>query len=162
MGSWPLGPAARLTEVDHDDAMRTAEEWAEKANRNVPSLLNLTRALADAGNNAQAQELLDEAIKTEGYWDSAPVGYAYVALNDFDLAFEWLEKSYEARDWGILNIRTEPYRKIYIDNDNWIRFRNDPRYRDLIKLMNFPPFPPEHPGYADDQTWLARKAAVEE
>lgn len=42
-------------------------------------------------------------------------------------------------------LRTIPYWKIYLDDPSWIRFRDDPRYRDLIERMNFPPLPPGHP-----------------
>ena len=123
------------------------------------SLTSLARSLADAGREEAAREVLDELAAIDGYFDSAGVAYAYVGIGDIDAAFHWLEKGFYERDWGMLELRTMPYSKIYLDLPNWIRFRKDPRYWDLIERINFPPFPTEHPGYAEDQAWKIRKAS---
>ncbi|MCH7910943.1 MAG: hypothetical protein IIB38_15180 [Candidatus Hydrogenedentes bacterium] len=145
-----------------EDALGAADEWVELSGRDAPSLTSLALTLGAAGQDERARIVLEEIAAKDDYFDSAAVGYAYVSLDDLDAAFEWLEKGYDSRDWGITRLRTIPYWKIYIDTPSWIRFRNDPRYRDLIERVGFPPLPPEHPGYAEEQAWLGRKARVED
>ncbi len=146
----------------HQDAIAAAERWVEEADDDAAALTNLALALADGGQAARARNILEDIGRIEGYFDSAAVGYAYISLDELDTAFEWLETGYDSRDWAITRLRTMPYWKIYLDDSSWIRFRNDPRYRDLIARVGFPPLPPEHAGYADEQAWLQRKAAAEE
>ena len=144
-----------------DAAIATAERWVDEAGRDASTLTNLALALADHDQGRRAREILEEVAAIEDYYDSTGVGYAYVSLDDLDAAFEWLEKGYDSRDWGITRLRTMPYRKIYLEDPSWIQFRNDARYRDLIARVGFPRLPPEHPGYADEQAWKAQEAAAE-
>ena len=144
-----------------DAAIATAERWVDEAGRDASTLTNLALALADHDQGRRAREILEEVAAIEDYYDSTGVGYAYVSLDDLDAAFEWLERGYDSRDWGITRLRTMPYWKIYLEDPSWIQFRNDARYRDLIARVGFPRLPPEHAGYADEQAWKAKKAAVE-
>jgi len=144
-----------------DAAIATAERWVDEAGRDASTLTNLALALADHDQGRRAREILEEVAAIEDYYDSTGVGYAYVSLDDLDAAFEWLEKGYDSRDWGITRLRTMPYWKIYLEDPRWIQFRNDARYRDLIARVRFPALPPEHPGYADEQAWKGEEAAAE-
>jgi len=142
-------------------AIATAERWVGEAGRDALTLTNLALALADQDQSRRAREILEEVAAIEDYFDSTRVGYAYVSLDDLDAAFEWLEKGYDSRDWGITRLRTMPYWEIYLEEPSWIQFRNDARYRDLIARVGFPRLPPEHAGYADEQAWKAEEAAAE-
>ncbi|MGB7069615.1 MAG: hypothetical protein WBD22_08985 [Pyrinomonadaceae bacterium] len=45
---------------------------------------------------------------------------------DKDKAFEYLEKSYQRREWGIPYLRIDPSLDV---------FRDDPRYDDLVRRV---------------------------
>jgi len=45
------------------------------------------------------------------------------------LAFAELEKAYQSRDWFFPRIKTDP---------NMDALRDDPRFADLVKRLNFP------------------------
>ena len=142
-----------------DEAIAISEFWVDEAGGDAPSTINLALTCADTGQEERARDLISDIEQVEGYFDGSGVAYTYVSLGRLDLAFDWLDRSKDARDRGLLWLRTIPYWKIYIDDPDWIAFRNDPRYWDLIDHMGFPPLPDTHPGYAEDQAWLASKAA---
>jgi len=58
------------------------------------------------------------------------LAYTYARLNDRDRAFEWLERAYQARDPGLLQIR--------VDWD-FESLRSDARFADLVDRVGFPP-----------------------
>lgn len=105
--------------------------------------LNLTneRALAASFENtyktsgyANAVRFLDrEFVAMEkrksnpGSWDLA---CSYARLGEKDEAFHWLERSYAEHHGGLLQIRLDP---------DLNSLRSDPRYRDLVRRMDFPP-----------------------
>ncbi len=80
-----------------------------------------------------AQRFLDQrAIEDElkrRRPDPWTLAYTYPRLGQKDKAFEWLEKAYEERSGGLLQLRVDP------DFDN---LRSDPRYEDLVRRINFP------------------------
>ncbi len=80
-----------------------------------------------------AQRFLDQrAIEDElkrPRPDPWTLAYTYPRLGQKDKAFEWLEKAYQERSVGLLQLRVDP------DFDN---LRSDPRYKDLVRRINFP------------------------
>ncbi len=80
-----------------------------------------------------AQRFLDQrAIEDElkrPRPDPWTIAYTYARLGQKDKAFEWLEKAYQERNVGLLQLRVDP------DVDN---LRSDPRYEDLVRRINFP------------------------
>jgi len=54
----------------------------------------------------------------------------YAALNDKEQAFAWLEKAYQERDWGLVQL------KVFPEFDS---LRSDTRFSDLLKRMNLLP-----------------------
>ena len=96
--------------------------------------------------------------------DSINNGYvanAYLALGELDSAFEWYEKALGQRRTTAMAFKVNPYYFGYIDHPAWQAFRADDRFWELCDRMNMPPFPPNHPGYADEMRWMAKKAAQE-
>jgi uncharacterized protein HemY len=67
----------------------------------------------------------------KGRYDRNPTHTAiyYAQLGDKDQAFAWLEKAYEKHDMELVrlkyNLRFDP-------------IRDDPRFQDLLRRMNFP------------------------
>ena len=53
----------------------------------------------------------------------------HAQVGDTDSAFTALERAWEVRDAGLLNIKTSPY----LDP-----LRSDPRYTALVKMIGFP------------------------
>jgi TolB-like protein/DNA-binding winged helix-turn-helix (wHTH) protein/Tfp pilus assembly protein PilF len=88
-------------------------------------------ALARAGRDREALATLDELRRISKPRDPAPfrIAYVYLGLGDTERAFQWLQKSIEARDWqmGILNV--EPA----FDD-----VRSDPRFTELVEHVGLP------------------------
>jgi hypothetical protein len=73
---------------------------------------------------------LEENIKNTPKWvypTRKAMVYAY--LNDMDNAFHWLEVAYEERDYWLISLKLSP---------DWDKFRGDPRFNDMLNLMNIP------------------------
>jgi DNA-binding winged helix-turn-helix (wHTH) protein/TolB-like protein/Tfp pilus assembly protein PilF len=87
-------------------------------------------ALAKSGNRAEAQAVLDELLKlsNERYISPYNIALIYNALGETDKTFEWLEKSYTQRGPQMTFLKVEP---------KWNNLRNEPRFADLMKRMNF-------------------------
>jgi len=54
----------------------------------------------------------------------------YARLGNASEAVAWLEKSYQQHDWHMVQLKILPV---------WDPLRSDPRFRDLLRRMNFPP-----------------------
>jgi hypothetical protein len=52
--------------------------------------------------------------------------YWHTCLGNIDLAFEFLEKACEARDWSIFDIKVDPW---------WDPLRSDPRFAILLQKL---------------------------
>jgi hypothetical protein len=118
------------------------------------------RAEAEAvrGNETAARQLLSDAISSGDYFDAVFITSVFVYLGDYETALEWIDRAIRDHATGILLFRTGPYRASVINHPNFIKFRTNHRYRELMDQLNFPPLPPEHPGYADEQAWLANRS----
>ena len=57
------------------------------------------------------------------------VSWVTASLGDRDLTFEWLETAYKGKDCLLANLRVFPL----LDP-----IRDDPRFHDLLRRMNFP------------------------
>jgi hypothetical protein len=47
-------------------------------------------------------------VGPQHYFPPSHMAKVYVALNDKERAFGWLEKSYEERDWGLVELKVDP------------------------------------------------------
>jgi hypothetical protein len=64
----------------------------------------------------------------DGYIPAYFMAGIYAGLGEKDHAFEWLNRSYEEREW--LSLKLDPF----LDN-----LRSDPRFRELLRRLNLPP-----------------------
>jgi hypothetical protein len=73
--------------------------------------------------------VLDEILELskQKYVSPYSIAQIYLALDQKDKAFEWLEKAYEERDYALIYLKT-----ITIADKQ----RSDPRYKALLKKMN--------------------------
>jgi serine/threonine-protein kinase len=91
----------------------------------------LASLLARSGNRRQAVEILDELAALEQTTYIPPTDFAkiHVALGNNDQAFEWLERAIEVRDADLFMLKVWP---------EWDPLRDDPRFDDLLRRLNFP------------------------
>ncbi|HEX8847722.1 MAG TPA: protein kinase [Pyrinomonadaceae bacterium] len=102
---------------------------ALELSKNSP-LMQVERAsvLALSGEADRAQSELNalQEISKQRYISSYHIATIYVALKDWDRAFEWLEKAYQERaDWMVF-LNVDPRFK---------SLRSDPRFTDLLRRM---------------------------
>ena len=74
------------------------------------------------------QNIVDEELKRPRR-DSYLLAYTYARLGEKDKAFQWLEQAYEERSMHLIRVRVDA------DFDS---IRDDPRFQDLLRRMNFP------------------------
>ena len=91
------------------------------------------RAVAYAllGETRKAREILSELLEKSqgGYSVRCDIAQVYLSLGEIDPALEWLNKAYDEKDALLVTIRTWPF---------WDPIRDDPRFQDLLRRMNFP------------------------
>lgn len=120
-----LGEAYRLKGM-YDQSIAAYQRALEVNPKARDSLAGLALAYAMMGRKAEAEKtlakLLEIAREEKGVFYSIAVIYG--ALNDKDTAFEWLEKSVDARVARLRSLRSDPDLDV---------LRADPRYADLIK-----------------------------
>ncbi len=87
-------------------------------------------ALAKSGKRDEAQALLDELLKlsTTRSVPADHIAIIYNGLGETDKALDWLEKAYEQRDPKMAFLKVAPV---------WNNLRNEPRFIELMKRMNF-------------------------
>jgi tetratricopeptide (TPR) repeat protein len=95
-------------------------------------IMELAFAYAVAGRRAEAQKLLDQLkeLSKQKYVEPIDLAITYVGLGEKDKGFEWLEKSYEDRDYFLARIKDDPF---------YAPLRSDPRFADLLRRMNLQP-----------------------
>ncbi len=86
------------------------------------------KASALMGTREEALKQLDEAKKEWSERGPILIAGVYAMLSEKDQAFAWLEKSYAARETGIVQLKSP----------QWDSLRDDPRFQDLLRRMNFP------------------------
>jgi len=88
-------------------------------------------ALARARRQREARTMLDELRDLSKPRAAAPVRVAlvHIALGETDLAFEWLEKAIEARDWQMALLNVEPA---------FDPLRSDQRFSALVERVGLP------------------------
>ncbi len=96
------------------------------------------RVYRSQGYNAAVRWLDETRLETElkkPRHDPWTLAYTYARLDKKEEAFLWLDRAYDVRDGGLLQIRVDP------DLDN---LRDDPRFSDLVRRIGFPaqPGPP--------------------
>ena len=96
-----------------------------------PEMLALLgHAYALDGKKTEAVAILDQLkgfTATKRYVSPYAVALIYVALNERDSAFQWLEQAFSERDENFIHLKVDPR----LDP-----IRSDPRFPDLLKRVN--------------------------
>jgi hypothetical protein len=98
---------------------------------NIVQLAYQGFVLGQTGRRTEAQQVISALNQIAQTRFVPPFGFAlvYAGLGDRDAAFEWLEKSYEARDLGMVFLLVDP---------RWESIRSDKRFDDLLRRCRFP------------------------
>ena len=75
--------------------------------------------------------MLDQLRRISKPRDPAPfrIAMVHIGLGETDLAFEWLQNAFEARDWQIALLKVEPA---------FDSLRSDPRFAALLERVDLP------------------------
>ena len=119
-----------LAQTLHEQGEEEAALALEAAETD-PGLLAYTRPidLWTAGRKAEADAALEEEIARYGDINAYAIAQTYAYRGDRNRALEWLEKAYEQKNSGLLEIVGQPL------------FRNlcgDPRFDAFMRKMNLP------------------------
>jgi tetratricopeptide (TPR) repeat protein len=128
-----------------------AYEQKEEFSRAVPELKRsvglsgdrvipafVAHAYALSGQRDEARRILQDLKQPSGknYVEPWLIALVYVGLGEEDQAMEWLEKAYQNRSHDIVFSKVLP---------QFDPVRSDPRFRELLRRMNFPPNTPNSP-----------------
>lgn len=128
LGHWALGLG--LAEAGAGSDAVSALERAHELSGGIPFTLGfLAQAYGRAGQVDATRRLLERAEEAAkaGYVPPSAFALAYIGLDDWDAAFEWLGRAIEARDPIIMPIKSFPF----LD-----QVRGDARYRALLHKMH--------------------------
>jgi TolB-like protein/Flp pilus assembly protein TadD len=113
------------------EAIAAGEKGVELSNRSGVSLGDLGYVYALGGRKDDALHIIAELESKRARGEAKPlfIAVVYAGLNDKDKMFEWLEKGLEERSGQLAEIRWQmPFEP----------FRNEPRFKALLKGMNLP------------------------
>ena len=113
------------------DSITHYEKAVELSQRHAPYLAELGHGYAVAGRRDDAMAMLNELIQLSSrqYVGARGIAEIYLALDDRDSAFSWLERAFSQRNGWLIHMR---------ENPRFDRVRSDPRYLNLIQRLNLP------------------------
>ena len=76
---------------------------------------------------ATLEELMQ--LSSRQYVGARGIAEIYLALDDRDNAFSWLEQAFSQRNGWLIHMR---------ENPRYDRVRSDPRYLNLLQRLNLP------------------------
>jgi adenylate cyclase len=125
-----FAPAHRLLSLAYqgkgmyNKAIAENQHWGELTGSKVKTEVALVQIYAAAGYKEEAGKMINH-IETNNLSGNDYRGMAiiYASLGENDMAFYWLEKSYEKREESLCSIKIDPK----MDS-----LRSDPRFNDLI------------------------------
>ena len=125
--AWVRGYLAKtlLAQGKPEVALAMAQQEGDEATR----LDILPFVLQAAGRHAEADEALKALVTKYADTDAYFVAMNYAYRDDHDLALQWLERAYQQKDSGFVEIVGEPLFR---------NLANDPRYKAFLRKMNLP------------------------
>jgi len=128
-----FAPAHRLLSLAYagkglfNKAIGANQKWGELTRNRTKTEVSLVQIYAASGLKSQAARMIKNIESGDlGANDIRGMALVYAALNENDMAFSWLEKSYEKHEESLCNIRIDPK----LDS-----LRSDPRYDLLVKKI---------------------------
>lgn len=104
------------------------ERFQELVNGAVPARADCAYGHAMAGNADRAKLVLQDFLASyrEDLFPAAAIARIYIGLGEKDVAFEWLHRAVEQRDW-VLFLKSDPV---------YDPLRSDTRFEGLLRRMN--------------------------
>ncbi|HEX6124278.1 MAG TPA: tetratricopeptide repeat protein [Pyrinomonadaceae bacterium] len=126
--------SAYIEKERYDEAVAAAQKQIEMSPAQTHGIAYLGYALARSGKHEEARAVLRELLDrfTKGFVPPYRIALVYNGLDDKENALVWLEKGLNARDPMMTFLKVEP---------KWNNLRSDPRFRDVLRRMGFPPNP---------------------
>jgi TolB-like protein/Flp pilus assembly protein TadD len=112
-------PAAALAEMQRELPRVGPWDWKDTG------LAMIYHAL---GRHGESDAAMAAAEKNNAH-DVGFIAVAHAYRGDADQAFEWLERGYKQRYWGMVYIKRQPLLK---------NIKGDPRFKALLRKMNLP------------------------
>jgi tetratricopeptide (TPR) repeat protein len=163
MGRFALG-VSLVKAGRYEEARTQFERYTELVPQASGGYVGQASAAAAAGDAAGARALIDEILRrfSRASLHATVLPIAYIYLGEIDTALDWLEEAASTPNLQFyLALRIVPFGGAQQDDPHFVAFRNHPRYRALIDQMGFPRLPPSHPGYAEEQEWLAQMSGTD-
>ena len=108
-------------------AIAENQRWGELTGNKIKTDVSLIQIYAAAGLKAEAGKMIRDIEAGElGANDNRGMALVYTALGDNDMAFSWLEKSFDMHEESLCNIQVDPK----LD-----ALRSDSRYDSLVKRI---------------------------
>ncbi len=127
---WFLG-FALIGKGQPKEAIPELEKTVSMMHRSPGSVELLAMAYARAGNRPEALRLINE-LKERRKTSYVPAGAfinPYLGLGDYDEAFVWFERAYQEQSTILQFLKVHPF---------FDPVREDPRFKDLLRRVNFP------------------------
>ncbi|HVH15515.1 MAG TPA: tetratricopeptide repeat protein [Candidatus Angelobacter sp.] len=117
------------------EAIEQVEQAVKLSKESTVSLATLAQAYASAGNNAEAQKILDRLLdrSKKQYVPSYWIALVQMSLESRDQALIWLERAYHERSSWLVWANVEP---------RFDTLRSEPRFTRLLARIGFEPNKP--------------------
>jgi serine/threonine protein kinase/cytochrome c-type biogenesis protein CcmH/NrfG len=111
-----------------DEAIAENRNWGTLTGNKVETTVALAQLYAVSGQKEEAKKLVEVVEKDKLMIDQVYRGLAlvYAALGENDIAFKWLEKSYQSHEESLLSLKVDPKAD---------RLRSDLRFIALLKQI---------------------------
>jgi len=112
----------------YKEAILEFQKLADSKDGSHTALVPLASTYALSGKTREAEKILEDLRKqdNERYISPYQIASIYIALNDKDQAFEWLEKAYKEHSSWLAYLKVQPH----LD-----KIRSDTRFKALLKKM---------------------------
>ncbi|HEX3248775.1 MAG TPA: protein kinase [Pyrinomonadaceae bacterium] len=113
---------------EFDEAIAENQKWGKLTGNKVETAVTLAQLYAVSGQVEEAKRLMDDVKRNKLLTEQIHRGLALVhaALGEIDVAFKYLEESYEQREEAILSLKVDPKAD---------PLRSDPRFLALLKKI---------------------------
>ncbi|MCM3902251.1 MAG: protein kinase [Pyrinomonadaceae bacterium] len=111
-----------------DEAIAENRNWGTLTGNKVETTIALAQLYGVSGQIEDAKRIVEVVEKDKLMIDQLYRGLAlvYAALGENDIAFKWLEESYQRREESLLSLKVDPKAD---------RLRSDPRFIALLKKI---------------------------
>jgi adenylate cyclase len=116
----------------YDEAVAAERQYLDLSGQGSQEVQSLQEAYASSGGKGYWNwrlRRLSQKTRQYGKPPSAHLARVHAQLGETETAFEWLEKAYVERASSLILLNVDPA---------WDPLRDDPRFEDLVRRMNFP------------------------